>query len=104
MKYTKANNMKGILLQMHSVGSREKYQIEKVICVADTGMMNQDNILEVGQNGYEFIFGERLKNLEQGIQNEILNREYYQILTMDDVDSNDKIEISITLPGTKIES
>ncbi|MFN8257756.1 MAG: hypothetical protein U0W24_18820 [Bacteroidales bacterium] len=36
---------------------KEKYQIEKVICVADTGMMNQDNILEVGQNGYEFIFG-----------------------------------------------
>ncbi|MFN8254235.1 MAG: IS1634 family transposase [Bacteroidales bacterium] len=80
---------------------KEKYQIEKVICVADTGMMNQDNILEVGQNGYEFIFGERLKNLEQGIQNEILNREYYQILTMDDVDSNDKIEIQYYVTGYK---
>ncbi|MFN8256745.1 MAG: hypothetical protein U0W24_13705 [Bacteroidales bacterium] len=56
---------------------------------------------EVGQNGYEFIFGERLKNLEQGIQNEILNREYYQILTMDDVDSNDKIEIQYYVTGYK---
>lgn len=80
---------------------KEKYQIEKVICVADTGMMNQDNILEVGQNGYEFIFGERLKSLEQGIQNEILNRGNYQILTMDDTESNDKIEIQYYVTGYK---
>jgi len=78
-----------------------KYQIEKVICVADTGMMNQDNILEVGQNGYEFIFGERLKSLEQGIQNEILNRENYQILTIDDTESNDRIEIQYYVTGYK---
>ncbi|MFN8257755.1 MAG: hypothetical protein U0W24_18815 [Bacteroidales bacterium] len=45
--------------------------------------------------------GERLKNLEQGIQNEILNGEYYQILTMDDVDSNDKIEIQYYVTGYK---
>ena len=28
---------------------KEKYQIDKIICVADTGMMNQDNLMEVGQ-------------------------------------------------------
>ena len=51
---------------------KEKYQIDKVICVADTGMMNQDNLEEVQEAEYEYIFGERLKNLAQGIQNEIL--------------------------------
>jgi transposase len=80
---------------------KEKYQIEKVICVADTGMMNQDNILEIGQNGYEFIFGERLKNIEQGIQNEILNRENYQTLAIEDTESNDKIEIQYYVTGYK---
>lgn len=80
---------------------KEKYQIEKVICVADTGMMNQDNIQEIGENGYEFIFGERFKNLEHGIQNEILNMENYQLLTIEDEDSNEKIEIQYYVTGHK---
>jgi len=67
---------------------KKKYHIGKVICVADTGMMNKDN-RELTQGAeYEYIFGERLKNLAQGIQNEILDLSKYQELKIDDIDSD----------------
>ena len=39
---------------------KKKYQIGKVICVADSGMMNVDNIIETEGEDYEYIIGERL--------------------------------------------
>lgn len=80
---------------------KEKYQIEKVICVADTGMMNQDNLDETTGAEYEYIFGERLKNLAQGIQNEILNKDYYKTIKVDDISSNQEIEIQYYVTGYK---
>ena len=80
---------------------KEKYQIEKIIYVADTGMMNQDNLSELEQAEYEYIFGERLKNLSQAIQNEILNRDYYQTLKVDDINSNEEIEVQYYVTGYK---
>ena len=52
---------------------KSKYDIDKIICVADTGMMNADNVLEVQDADYEYIFGERLKNISENKQDEILN-------------------------------
>ena len=80
---------------------KEKYQIDKVICVADTGMMNQDNLEEIQEAEYEYIFGERLKNLTQGIQNEILDLSYYQTIKVDDITNNEEIEIKYYVTGYK---
>lgn len=59
---------------------KDKYQIDRVICVADTGMMNGDNVEEVKDADYEYIFGERLKNISRSKQNEIADISRYKIL------------------------
>jgi transposase len=77
------------------------YQIDKVICVADTGMMNKDNLQEVQNSDYEFIFGERLKNLARGIQTEILDLSNYQKLKVSDITDKQEIEIQYYVTGYK---
>ena len=57
---------------------KEKYGLKKVVVVADSGMLNADNLTEVQTADYEFIVGERLKNLSQNIQNELVDRSKYE--------------------------
>jgi len=57
---------------------KKEFNINKIIVVADRGMMDNENIEAVTQNGYEFIVGERLKNLPADIQTQLLNKENYQ--------------------------
>jgi transposase len=46
--------------------------------VADRGMIGKENIEAITENGYEFIVGERLKNLPADIQIKLLNKDNYQ--------------------------
>ena len=62
---------------------KEKYQIDKVICVADTGMMNSENVEEVIAAEYEYIFGERLRNISASKQDEILDLDKYSIIKVE---------------------
>jgi len=41
---------------------KQKYRIEKLVVVADSGLMSTDNVLELMEKGYEFILGARIKN------------------------------------------
>jgi len=72
---------------------KEKYQIDRVICVADTGMMNADNVEEVKQADYEYIFGERLRNIAKAKQDEILNISSYKLLNVEDPSNGELITI-----------
>jgi len=72
---------------------KKKYQIDKVICVADSGMMNAGNILEIVKADYEYIVGERLKSIAHKKQDEILDLSKYQITKVIDQDNRDEIEI-----------
>ncbi len=72
---------------------KEKYQIGKIICVADTGMMNVDNLEEIKQADYEYIFGERLKNISVAKQNEILDLSRYETIKINVEDTNEEIQI-----------
>ena len=72
---------------------KKKYQIDKVICVADTGMMNKDNIEETIQNEYEYIFGERLRNISEYKQDEILDLTKYETLQIEDETSGETISV-----------
>ena len=83
---------------------KKKYQIDKVICVADTGMMNQDNLENIESAEYEYIFGERLKNISEDKQDEILNLSKYEILesaTGGEDESDDPIKIQYYLTDYK---
>ena len=73
---------------------KKKYEIEKIITVADRGMMSQGNVSIVEDEAeYEYIIGERLRNLPKKIQDKILNRKAYKKLDITDETSGEIIEI-----------
>lgn len=49
-----------------------KYKLEDIIIVADSGLLNKDNIEYIEKEGYSYILGARLKSLSISKQNEIL--------------------------------
>lgn len=79
---------------------KKEYQIDKVICVADSGMMNQDNLEEIEGAEYEYIFGERLKNILESKQDEILDLKKYEIIEIED-ESDELIKIQYYLTEYK---
>ena len=56
---------------------RQQYQIDKVIIVADRGMLSKHNIELTTSRSYEFILGERLKKLPQALQEKLLDLSSY---------------------------
>jgi transposase len=50
-----------------------KYNIEKLIIIADSGLLSSQNITELQEKDYEFILGARIKNEKQDIKNKILS-------------------------------
>lgn len=72
---------------------KKKYQIDKVICVADTGMMNTENVEDVIHAEYEYIFGERLKNIAEHKQDEILDLTKYTTIKLEGHDGQGPIAL-----------
>lgn len=56
---------------------RKDYQIDKVIVVADRGMLSTDNLKIVVDNGYEFIVGERLRTLPKHVKSYLIDIKNY---------------------------
>ena len=52
---------------------REKYRLEQLVIIADSGLLSNVNIYELQLGGYEFILGARIKNEKRLIQNKILS-------------------------------
>lgn len=50
----------------------EKYKIEKLIVVADAGMLSKENIRDLTEQGYEYILGARIKNEGQNVKDQII--------------------------------
>ena len=57
---------------------KKRYMIDKVILVADRGMLNKKNLAKTVEKGYHFIMGERLKQLSKSVQRELLELDSYQ--------------------------
>ena len=51
-----------------------KYNLEDFIVVADSGLMNNDNIAELEGNGYKYIIGAKIKNESKKIKEWILEQ------------------------------
>jgi len=51
---------------------KTKYQLDKLIIIADSGLLSLQNITELQEKGYEFILGARIKNEKQEIKDKIL--------------------------------
>jgi len=56
---------------------KKQYQIDKVVVVADRGMLSRHNIEITASKGYEFILGERLKTLPAAVQKPLLDLSAY---------------------------
>lgn len=61
---------------------RRRYKIDNVIVVADSGMLNKDNLAAIKAADYEYIVGDRLKNLPKNVQTQLLDRNQYKTLTL----------------------
>ena len=92
----KGNTYEGHTLPKAIEQLKQRYSIDKVIVVADRGMMNKDNIEAITTNGFEFIVGDRLKNLPAKVQNNLLDlSKYHQQWIYTDND-NEQITLRYT--------
>jgi transposase len=57
---------------------RQKYKIDKVIMVADSGLFNDKNVTALEDEGFEYIVGARLKNMSKTVKTQILNKQNYK--------------------------
>src|SRR5690606_34203461 len=73
----KGNTYEGHTLPEALKGLKQKYNIDKVIVVADRGMMNKNNLASVTGNGFEFIIGERLKSLPDKLKTQLTDLHNY---------------------------
>jgi len=65
---------------------REKYKIDNVVYVADSGMFNKDNLKELDdleEYNFNYIVGARIKNQTKDIKEKILDRSDYIQLNSD---------------------
>ena len=67
------NKFEGYIMLPIIDSFKSKYQIDKLIIVADSGLLSTSNIDELQQKGYEFILGARIKNESKTIKNKILS-------------------------------
>ncbi len=75
---------------------KNQYQIDKVIIVADRGMLSKNNLHITTDKGYEFIIGERLKTLPKAIQNPLLNLSNYKHEWIYKADDDEPVTIKYT--------
>ena len=55
---------------------KEKYKLERLVIIADSGLLTGDNITELQAKGYEYILGARIKNESKEIKKQILLLEF----------------------------
>jgi hypothetical protein len=52
---------------------RQQYSLEKMVVIADSGLLSKQNVEQLQSQGYEFILGARIKNEPSHIQSQILS-------------------------------
>lgn len=67
---------------------KKQYQIDKVIVVADRGMMSKSNLEAVVENGYQFIVGERLRVLPESVKSRLIDLKKYEMEWVMNEDKN----------------
>ena len=74
----KGNTYEGHTLPEAIKVLKKRYAIDKIIIVADRGMMSKVNIEAVTDSGFEFIVGDRLKNMPSAVQEKLLDIKNYE--------------------------
>jgi len=58
-------------------GLKKRFSIDNIIFVADSGMLNAENLELLEEAGYKYIVGARIKNMAKVVTNDILEEEGY---------------------------
>lgn len=81
----KGNTFEGHTMLTMLKKLKERFNIGRVIIVADRGMQSKMNLLEIKKAGFNYIVGARLANLNSDLKKQILDLNNYQnILKTDD--------------------
>jgi transposase len=92
----KGNTYEGHTLSDAIKQLKQRYAIDKVIIVADRGMMSKGNMETVSDTGNEFIVGDRLKNMSPLIQAPLLDLSNYKQEWVYTDNENEQIVIRYT--------
>lgn len=74
----KGNTFEGHTFEKALEDLKQEYQIDKIVIVADRGMLSKNNIQLVHERGFEFIIGERIKSLPKPVQKTLLDKSNYK--------------------------
>ncbi len=74
----KGNTYEGDTFEHALQDLKTSYQIDKIIIVADRGMLSKKNIGLIEDNEYEFILGERLKSLPNELKTSLIDLTQYK--------------------------
>jgi transposase len=75
---------------------KKEFLIDKIVVVADRGMLSRNNIQLVTDHGYEFIIGERIKALPQSLQKPLLDKKNYKHEWIYTDNEDEKITVQYT--------
>ena len=75
---------------------KEKYELDKVVVVADSGLLTQENQDKIESEGLDYILGARIKNMNRKIEKQILDMSKYRKLTEEGNEKVLEIELSQT--------
>lgn len=60
---------------------RKRYHLDKIVFVADSAMLSQENLAELEEEGLEYIVGARLKKVKNKLKDKILDHNNYKEIT-----------------------
>jgi len=72
---------------------KNEYQLSKLVIVADSGMLMNDNIEEIKKSNYEYIVGDRLKSLSKVAKKYLTDKSNYTKLILGKDDDGKDISI-----------
>jgi len=75
---------------------KAKYNLEKLVIVADSGLLSSSNINQLQAKGYEFILGARIKNESKSIKDQILSLKLSNEKS-DIIEKEDQLKLIINL-------
>lgn len=74
----------------------KRFNLKKPIVIADAGLLNNTNINELKEKGYQFILGGRIKNEAQKIKDKILAHSWNEQTTLVIKREKDKTKLIVT--------
>lgn len=72
---------------------KEKYEVDKVVVVADSGLLSQDNQDKLEKEDLDYILGARIKNMNPKVEKQILDKSKYKKIT--DEENEEVLEIQL---------